>query len=867
MELFTRSMIAARLLLVCLCCITYWQALYAGAGGSVNKHALIIAIGDYPNPKEYGWAKISCANDVPYIKKSLDIMGFRQIALLQDSQATKQGIIKALEDLHQRTKAGDVVFVSISSHGEQIKDDNGDEADGLDEAIVPYGARYSPRDTSKAHFDSYLRDDLVIELLNNIRSKAGKGGQVVLFSDVDHFSSDDSYMPAESVNPPKGQLIVTRGESFYAEIEALAAKAGGNLSPFVFMAGSRPKEFNYETWDDDSLAVGALSFCFYKCIKNASEKGIRFTNFNHLFYAIVDWMQQKAPRQHPVIAGDVNEQVFVPRKVTEDVEDKFAYAKESTDTTINKNSSAYIISIGISQYSYSNCPKMAFGNCLSDAKLLDSFFTQQSVNTLKGKVNHYLLLNRSAAKDSILSYLNLVIEKTKPEDYFIFNFAGRTDMLTGANGDKEIYFVPFGLQNICDTEEVKSKSISLSQLRGLLQLVQANHQLFVSEAGNSEDFGKMFVKGLIESSPDIASISSKNRVFIVPDKFGLDYFNCKSQSIQGAPISYFLRNISSSRSIFELFGNKTSRNQLVHDVMHQEHACNLPQKPYTTFFFEKELVDDLKYFFTRQEEKQNQRGAAVFNTAIDKAKLTIGKKYALIIGTNEYKEWTNLNNAVKDAEAIANELENGFGFDVLLLRNPLLDTVYSVIQSYSQRMDSTDQLLIYFAGHGDFDEQFFNDGFLVMKNSASTKNDPYRKTYIQHSALQRIINNLPSRQILVVFDVCYGGTFDEKVSKRSYKVNELKTGNTKEDYINKKLEHHTRVYISSGNKNTVPDGYSGEHSPFAIRFLEALRTKGGKSGILTKSRLFSFVEGLDSEPIMGGFGDDEPGSEFILISK
>lgn len=541
----------------------------------------------------------------------------------------------------------------------------------------------------------------------------------------------------------------------------------------------------------------------------------------------------------------------------------------SIDTSINKNGSAYIISIGVNDYKSRNCPyNMLFDNCVNDAKLLDIFFTQQSANFLTGKAHHFMLLNQNATKDSILLYLNEVIEKAKPEDYLIFNFAGFTQLFTDEkSGNAEVFFVPFGLQNICDTTEVKTKSISLSQLRGLLQLVQANHQLFVSEAGNSEDFGKMFVKGLIESSPDIASISSKNRVFIVPDKFGLDYFNCTSQSIQGAPISYFLRNISSSRNIFELFGSKTSRNKFVYDVMHQEHACNLPQKPYTTFFFEKELVDDLKYFFTRQEEKQNQRGAAVFNTAIDKSKLAIGKKFALVIGTNEYKEWTPLNNAVKDAEAIAGELENSFGFEVRLLKNPLLDTVYSVIRSYSKQMDSSDQLLIYFAGHGDFDEQFFNDGFLVMKNSASTKNDPYRKTYIQHSALQRIINNLPSRQILVVFDVCYGGTFDEKVSKKSYKVNEQKTGNAQENYINKKLEHHTRVYISSGNKNTVPDGYKGEHSPFAIRFLEALRTKGGISGILTKSRLFSFVEGLDSEPIMGGFGDDEPGSEFILIAK
>lgn len=541
--------------------------------------------------------------------------------------------------------------------------------------------------------------------------------------------------------------------------------------------------------------------------------------------------------------------------------------KNPSDTSISRKANVYILSIGIHTYNMKSCKvQMSFKNSVTDARNIAEYIEQQA-QFIEGNKEKVVIEDTSATSDNILKALNNIIEKSKPNDYFILCFTGRTDLYTSPNGQKEIYFVPYGSTDICDSATVVNTSISHTKLRGLLQLIQANNQLFISEAGNSEDFGKLFTKGLIDQSPDIASISSKNRVFLVPHKYGLDYVSCQGNMREAGPISYFLQHLPKSVNVFELFGQKDTRNRVVYEVLKQEYECNLYAKPYTNFFFERELVEDLKFYFTKNNTSSKERGAEVFNTAIDKSKLSIGKKYALVVGTNEYKEWTPLNNAVQDAEAIAEELRKGFDFDVQLLRNPVLDTVYSVIQSYAQRMDSNDQLLIYFAGHGDFDEKFFNDGFLVVKNSSAAKNDPYRKTYIQHSALQRIINNLPSRQILVVFDVCYGGTFDDKVSKKTYQVNRTATGNAKEDYINKKLSHNTRVYISSGNKNTVPDGYRGEHSPFAIRFLEALRTRGGISGILTKSRLFSFVEGLDSEPIMGSFGDDEPGSEFILISR
>jgi hypothetical protein len=72
---------------------------------SAEKYGLIIAIGDYPT--KTGWSTISSENDVSLIKQALLNHGFNEknISLLVNDEATKAGIIKAIEDLKAKIKA------------------------------------------------------------------------------------------------------------------------------------------------------------------------------------------------------------------------------------------------------------------------------------------------------------------------------------------------------------------------------------------------------------------------------------------------------------------------------------------------------------------------------------------------------------------------------------------------------------------------------------------------------------------------------------------------------------------------------------------------------------------------------------------
>lgn len=241
-----------------------------------------------------------------------------------------------------------------------------------------------------------------------------------------------------------------------------------------------------------------------------------------------------------------------------------------------------------------------------------------------------------------------------------------------------------------------------------------------------------------------------------------------------------------------------------------------------------------------------------------------GVDYALIIGTNEYDSWNNLTNPVFDATTIADELKTSYGFETTLVTNPTKLEVYRAIREFSKKTYSEqDQLFIFIAGHGEFDN-VFQQGYLVAKDSKT--DDEIKQTYIPHSDLQRVTDNIGCNHIFLVMDACFGGTFDNAIAqgRGAEKAEEF----NKNEFILRKLRHNTRQYLTSGGKEYVPDGRPGAHSPFARKFLEALRSGGGEDGVLNISEIVHYVEKVKPEPRYGEFGDkNEPGSDFLFIKK
>jgi uncharacterized caspase-like protein len=240
--------------------------------------------------------------------------------------------------------------------------------------------------------------------------------------------------------------------------------------------------------------------------------------------------------------------------------------------------------------------------------------------------------------------------------------------------------------------------------------------------------------------------------------------------------------------------------------------------------------------------------------------------YALIIATNDYNEWDDLVNPVFDAGKIADELEQNYGYKVERVFDKTKQEVMTKIREYARRnYGPDDQLFVFVGGHGQFDD-IGKDGYIVCKDSRL--NDDTYDSYIAFSVLRTTLDNNPAKHIFLTMDVCFGGTFDQAIAKRGQDGGDaMYTDIPQAEYISKKLKFKTRLYMTSGGKQYVPDGRPGKHSPFASKFLEALRSYGGSYRVLTSAKIWMSVETAKPEPKFGIFGDNEPGSEFVFQAR
>jgi metacaspase-1 len=98
------------------------------------KTALCIGINDYPGTD---LDLKGCVNDANDWADLLTARGFEAQRLL-NREATLAAMRKAFRQVVGGASAGDSVVITYSGHGTYAPDDNGDESDGLDEALCPH---------------------------------------------------------------------------------------------------------------------------------------------------------------------------------------------------------------------------------------------------------------------------------------------------------------------------------------------------------------------------------------------------------------------------------------------------------------------------------------------------------------------------------------------------------------------------------------------------------------------------------------------------------------------------------------------------------------------------------------------------------
>jgi len=154
------------------------------------------------------------ANDMAAIAKS---KGMRSTVLLT-KKATRAHALAAMRSAARALKAGDLFFMTYSGHGGQVRDTNGDEADGQDETWCLYDGQL-------------IDDELYFEL-----SKFVAGVRILVLSDSCHSGTVTRAPPPpplpgmrpKAMPPAVAARVYRDHAAFYDKLQNDVAKAAGN---------------------------------------------------------------------------------------------------------------------------------------------------------------------------------------------------------------------------------------------------------------------------------------------------------------------------------------------------------------------------------------------------------------------------------------------------------------------------------------------------------------------------------------------------------------------------------------------------------------------------------------------------------------
>lgn len=252
-------------------------------GSEAKNRALLIGISDYS--PQYNWNTISGTNDIDLIKGVLK--GF-SVKELRNENATYNNIIKEFERLIQQSKPADIVYIHFSGHGQPVEDYDGDEADGWDEAFVPYdaGEKYIQ---GVYEGDKHLIDDTLNGLLEQLRVKLGPSGALYVVMDACHAGEQFRGEEDDDEAPVRGSImgISKNDKQFVAKLNTVKhypitqEPAKSNI---VMMEACRSYQVNREIKRDDKF-YGPLSYSVYLVLKDMpiQSGGKWFLNVEEMF--------------------------------------------------------------------------------------------------------------------------------------------------------------------------------------------------------------------------------------------------------------------------------------------------------------------------------------------------------------------------------------------------------------------------------------------------------------------------------------------------------------------------------------------------------------------------------------------------------
>jgi len=256
-----------------------------------------------------------------------------------------------------------------------------------------------------------------------------------------------------------------------------------------------------------------------------------------------------------------------------------------------------------------------------------------------------------------------------------------------------------------------------------------------------------------------------------------------------------------------------------------------------------------------------------------------GRRYALIIANSQYSDPTfpMLQTPSADADALAKILREDYGFETSLpaesgkaldlrMTNATKADIQQILFELRRRLVNEDQLLVYYAGHGENDPDL---GAYWVPVDGQAGAD---YTWIAADEITRELKRMNPQSILVIADSCYAGG----LSRGSQDTTQAMEARNR--FLNKAAGLKSRQLIASGGEEPVEDAGGAGHSVFARAMIDALVsikepafTASELLEVKLKPAVISAVNAVGEGQTPGFYriikAGDEPGSEFVFVRR
>ncbi|MFC4312749.1 caspase family protein [Steroidobacter flavus] len=189
-----------------------------------------------------------------------------------------------------------------------------------------------------------------------------------------------------------------------------------------------------------------------------------------------------------------------------------------------------------------------------------------------------------------------------------------------------------------------------------------------------------------------------------------------------------------------------------------------------------------------------------------------GNYHAIVIGNSLYHYMESLDTPANDAKEIAQLLKERYGFQVQLLLDATREQIMVALHDAKRTLTPQDNLLIYYAGHGDVDAASGRAFWLGVEADRDT-----HAGWLEADHIRAKIKEMNAKHVLLVADSCFSGAITHpKTTTIGRGLNETR--------LRVQWNRRARMVLTSGEVTPVADS-SGDsnHSVFARYFIQVLR--------------------------------------------